>query len=387
MVKKLAIVITHPIQYYVPVFQELSKDKRLAVKVFYTWGEAAKKTKFDPDFGKEIDWDIPLLEGYDYHFTQNTSDRQGSHHKKGIINPNLKNEIESWGAEVLLVFGYAYISHFEILRYFKGKIPIYFRGDSTLLDKGNLIKELLKWIYLKWVYRFVDYAFYVGTENKKYFLKYGLTEKQLIFAPHAIDNERFAATRDEEALALRNSLGLKAEEILILFAGKLISKKNPQLLLNAFLNTKIKNTHLLFVGDGALKQALNEIASSHKKENYIHFIEFVNQTKMPVIYQASNLFCLPSQGPGETWGLAVNEAMAASKAVLASEKVGCATDLIKSNGIIFKNNNVKDLENCLITLCADQTNLITKGILSKKIIKEWTIKVQTTNMINSIING
>jgi glycosyltransferase involved in cell wall biosynthesis len=387
MAKKIAIIITHPIQYYVPVFQQMSKDERIQLKVFYTWGEAAKNIKFDPDFGKEIDWDIPLLSGYDYYFTQNISTKPGSHHAKGIINPNLKNEIESWGTEALLVFGYAYVSHFEILRYFKGKIPIYFRGDSTLLDKRNPVKELLKWIYLKWVYRFVDYAFYVGTENKKYFLKYGLTEKQLIFAPHAIDNERFAINREEEVIILRNSLGIKADEVLILFAGKLISKKNPQLLLNAFLNTELKNAHLLFVGDGALKLALNEIVSSHKKENCIHFLEFVNQTKMPVIYQASNLFCLPSQGPGETWGLAVNEAMAASKAILVSNKVGCATDLVKSNGMTFNHDEIKDLENCLSILCINQTNLSEKGKLSKEIINNWTIVVQVTKMINSIING
>jgi glycosyltransferase involved in cell wall biosynthesis len=314
MVKKLAIIITHPIQYYVPVFQEIAKDKRLEIKVFYTWGEAAKKIKFDPDFGKEIEWDIPLLKGYDYHFTQNIAKNPGSHHKKGIINPNLKNEIQEWGANFLLIFGYAYVSHLQILKFFKGKIPIYFRGDSTLLDKGNPIKELMKWVYLKWIYHYIDYAFYVGTENKKYFQKYGLKETQLIFAPHAIDNERFNTIRKEEVLALRNSLNIKEEEVLILFAGKLITKKNPRLLLEAFLNTKLKNTHLLFVGDGALQQQLKETVISNKKENYIHFLGFVNQTKIPVIYQACNLFCLPSQGPGETWGLATNEAMAASKA-------------------------------------------------------------------------
>lgn len=387
MIKKLAIVITHPIQYYVPVFQELAKEKQLEIKVFYTWGEAAKKNKFDPDFGKEIDWDIPLLEGYDYHFPKNIADNPGSHHKKGIINPNLKNEIQEWEANALLVFGYAYVSHLQILRFFKGKIPIYFRGDSTLLDKGNPVKEFLKWVYLKWVYRNVDYAFYVGSANKKYFLKYGLKEYQLIFAPHSVDNERFATTRKKESLLLRTSLGIKTEEILILFAGKMISKKNPQTLLNAFLNINLKNTHLLFVGNGILKQKLIETTKSYKRENNIHFLDFVNQFEMPVVYQSCDLFCLPSRGPGETWGLAINEAMAASKAILVSDKVGCAVDLVKSNGMKFKHDEITDLENCLKTLCTEQKKLYEKGKLSKELINNWTIELQAKNIINSIING
>ena len=37
MSKKLAIIITRPIQYYAPIFQLLAK--KLALKVFYTAGD------------------------------------------------------------------------------------------------------------------------------------------------------------------------------------------------------------------------------------------------------------------------------------------------------------------------------------------------------------
>jgi hypothetical protein len=53
MQKNLAIIITHPIQYYAPVFQLLAK--RCNLKVFYTWGEEVLKDKFDPGFGKIIE--------------------------------------------------------------------------------------------------------------------------------------------------------------------------------------------------------------------------------------------------------------------------------------------------------------------------------------------
>ncbi|HEY0579871.1 MAG TPA: hypothetical protein VGC75_04115, partial [Candidatus Nitrosocosmicus sp.] len=84
--KRLAIVSTHPIQYYAPLFQLLASIPGVCLKVFYTWGESSVN-KMDPGFQKQIEWDIPLLEGYEYEFLVNTSDNPGTHHFNGIINP------------------------------------------------------------------------------------------------------------------------------------------------------------------------------------------------------------------------------------------------------------------------------------------------------------
>lgn len=56
--KNLAIVITHPIQYYAPVFKLLYERQKINVMVFYTWGEGGLQ-KFDPGFGKTITWNLP----------------------------------------------------------------------------------------------------------------------------------------------------------------------------------------------------------------------------------------------------------------------------------------------------------------------------------------
>ena len=62
--KKIAIITTHPIQYNAPLFALMTKEPEIVVMVFYTWGESSSSAKFDPDFSKVIEWDIPLLEGY-----------------------------------------------------------------------------------------------------------------------------------------------------------------------------------------------------------------------------------------------------------------------------------------------------------------------------------
>jgi glycosyltransferase involved in cell wall biosynthesis len=249
---KLAIVTTHPIQYYAPIFKLLHERQNVSIKVFYTRGEGALDS-FDPGFGKKITWDIPLLDGYPYEWVTNTATNAGSHHFKGIINPGLIDQVNAYKSDALLVIGWAYSGHLKAIRYFKNKIPVYFRGDSTLLDEMGGIKSILRSIFLKWVYRHIDHAFYNGTNNKAYFKKYGLNEQQLAFAPHAIDNDRFFAEKKNEAQLLKQSLNIAPTDLLILFAGKLEEKKNPVLLLDAVITLNDPKVHLLFTGNGNLE--------------------------------------------------------------------------------------------------------------------------------------
>ena len=367
--KRLAIIVTHPIQYYAPLFRVMTERNKIALKIFYSWGEASIK-KHDPGFDRQVQWDIPLLEGYDYEWLCNISPDPGTHHFKGIINPNIIERVSKYSPDAVLVFGWAWHSHLQALRHFHNKIPVYFRGDSTLLDEPRGLKKLAKYAFLKWVYHLISHAFYVGTNNKAYLKKYGLKEQQLTFAPHAIDNERFSLIQTAKACELREHLNLSDEDILILFAGKFEEKKSPLLLLNAFLTLQRRDVHLLFTGNGELEMKMKLIARDNKR---VHFIDFQNQSFMPVIYQASDIFCLPSKGPGETWGLAVNEAMACGKPVLLSDKVGCAPDLVKDgvNGYVFRSEDGVDLINKLKLLTASKRELRTLGTHSANMIKDW----------------
>lgn len=380
--KKLAIIATHPIQYYAPVFKLLAQS--VVLKVFYTAGNQFLN-KFDHGFKQDITWDIPLTEGYDHQFLTNTALEPGSHHYKGIVNPQAIETIRSFKPDAILIYGWSYQSHLKIMRHFKGKVPVYFRGDSTLIDQISGLKNLLRKLFLKWVYQHVDIAFYVGSANKAYFKAYGLKEKQLVFAPHAIDNSRFSDNRKEEADLLRKELNLNENDILILFAGKLEPKKDPTLLLAAFATLNATNVHLLFVGNGVLEETL-KLEVKNKQLTQVHFRAFQNQSQMPVVYQACDLFCLPSKGPGETWGLAVNEAMAASKAALVSNKVGCAVDLItKSTGAIFKSTDLTELSQKLIALTKDKAILKNNGQNAFNLIQNWSFE-QQVNAISNYVN-
>lgn len=233
---------------------------------------------------------------------------------------------------------------------------------------------MLRRLALSWIYRSIDKAFYVGTNNKQYFLKLGVKERNLVFAPHAIDNERFGdqVLYKEESEQIRKALGIPENHVVFLFAGKFERKKNPLLLIKAFKQLNPQNASLLLVGNGVLENELRQAAAGHPN---IHFLPFQNQTRMPAVYQAGNVLVLPSSGPGETWGLCINEAMACGLAIIASNKVGCAVDLVQANknGFIFEADSVADMVDKL-NVCSlkSKDELADMGNASRAIIAHWS---------------
>lgn len=376
---RLAIVTTHPIQYNAPWFRLLAQQTGIELKVFYTWEESQTIAKYDPGFGRVVEWDIPLLDGYEYTFVKNVAPNQGSHHFKGIDTPTLNKEIEQWKADTVLVFGWAYKSHLSCLRYFKGKIPVLFRGDSTLLDRTSGVKELLKKILLRFVYRHIDYALYVGTNNKKYFLEHGVKEHQLIYVPHAIENERFTDSAGDyiaRANIWKKELGID-DCFNIVFAGKLEPKKNPEYLLKLASKMPDQNLRFVFVGNGILEESLKNQARADKR---ILFVGFQNQQNMPLVYRLANVFVLPSNGPGETWGLAINEAMACGVPVVASDKAGGAIDLINGNGLLISPTDVNTCVEYIMSLMSDKKMEQTQSERSLSLVQHYSFQAIVENI-------
>ena len=86
--RRLAFVVTHPIQYYVPIYRLLAARDEVEVKGFFTW-HAGQASRFDPGFQREVAWDIPLTEGYDFEAVPNTAVDSGPHRFGGIRCPEL----------------------------------------------------------------------------------------------------------------------------------------------------------------------------------------------------------------------------------------------------------------------------------------------------------
>ena len=390
MKKKLAIITTHPIQYNAPLFSLLKNRGNIDLHVFYTWGESVMEKKFDPGFGASIEWDIPILKGYNYTFLENIAKKKGSDHFAGINNPGIIDAILAYKPNAILIYGWAFKSHLRVLRYFKGRVPLLFRGDSTLIDGRGGIKDKCRMIFLKWVYRHIDKALYTGKNNYDYYRAAGLAEDRLVFVPHSVDNQRFGeGDQGKKGVVenIRGDMGIKTTDFVFLFSGKLEQKKSPGLLIKTFCDARFGETvHLVLVGEGPMGTELRDQYAGYSQ---VHFTGFVNQSRMPAFYHTADVVVLPSGGPGETWGLAINEAMACGKPVIVSDHCGCAADLVQndSNGYIFISGNSTSLAEKMSLLYRKGKNIKEMGKVSLKIISEFSMEKAAEGIENAVLNS
>jgi len=329
---RVAVVLSHPTQYYSPWFRWMRSHTALQFKVFYLWDFGVSKRR-DPQFGTSFEWDVDLLSGYESEMVPNLAKRPGAEHFFGFKNPGLIGRLDEWRPDALLLFGYKWASHLRVVRWARARgVPILFRGDSHLLGRGRPrahVRFALRLLFS----RFASFL-YTGAANREYFETFGVPEKKLFFAPHSVNAELFNDKDPRHRAAsekLRAQLEIAPAARIVLFAGKFLTAKQPVELLEAFLSADTENTFLVFVGDGPEKGRLQAIAGDRgfpRGTGRVRFLPFANQSEMPSRYMLADLFVLPSRGVYETWGLAVNEAMQMGVPCLVSDRVGCQRDLV-----------------------------------------------------------
>jgi glycosyltransferase involved in cell wall biosynthesis len=385
--KKLAIFISHPIQYQVPLYKKLSKKVNLTV---YYYSKFGAEKYFDPQFKKEFKWDIDLLEGYNYKFLKNYSFKSGFHFF-GFINFGIFKEILRNKFDAVLINSWSYFSDWlVILVCLISKTKLLLRVESPynqeiLKPKWKLF--IKKIIFGKILFPRVYAFLYIGEENRKFYKFYGVPDKKLFFAPYAVDNERFQKEYEKlkgKKEELRRELNIDPNDVVILFVGKLIPKKRPMDLLRAYEsiletydvpsidgNILKSDVHLLYMGDGELRFNLEKYTKDHNLKN-AHFVGFKNQTEISKYYAMSDIFVLPSD-VGETWGLVVNEAMNFRLPIIVSDLVGCGSDLVKhgENGYIFKTGNIEELAKYLEELIINEEKRKLFGEKSFEIVKGY----------------
>lgn len=356
---RLAIVLSHPTQYYSPWFRWMRVHTDLEFRVFYLWDFGVTPSR-DPHFGTTFEWDVDLLSGYDSELVPNISKAPGAEAFFGFNNPEITGRLSDWQPNAILLFGYKWASHLRVILWATvHRIPLIFRGDSHLLGRERprpLVRLALRLLYSRFAC-----VLYAGVANKEYFQAFGVPQAKLFFAPHSVDADLFdAGDARTRGLAdkLRSDHALAPDTKVALFAGKLVPAKQPVELLKAFAHLNLPGSALIFVGDGPEKEALMSLAAhsaAQPSNPRIIFLPFANQSEMPARYLASDLFVLPSRGSYETWGLAVNEAMLMGVPCLVSDRVGCQRDLVTEGqtGWVFASEDPAALEGALSTALAE----------------------------------
>lgn len=321
---KLAIVISHPIQYFVPWYQELAKLPNLDLRVFYScdWGVTEN---VDPQFGVSFRWDIPMLEGYEHEFLPIAKRPE----KVGfweVDNPTVGEALARFGPDVVNISGYAQRTTWRVARWTQniGKLLL-MMSDSTPTLEATGWRRAIKQVVVKHFYRKLDGALYISDKNRQYHLNYGLPAERLFRGCLPIDRTRLLAqTPDKEAArnAIRERYGIPPEAFVVMFCGKYVARKRPLDLVMAGHHAAQKGLPVwtLLVGEGAERTALEDYCRREQVKNCV-LTGFVNQGGIAEYYAAADLMAMTSSE--DFHPLIISEGGTFGLPLVISEHIGC----------------------------------------------------------------
>jgi glycosyltransferase involved in cell wall biosynthesis len=382
---RVACLVTHPIQYQAPLFRLIAADPRIELKVFFASDFSARHF-LDPEFGSAIEWDVPLLDGYEHEvlpvFPGLRYPGDNYYDSWRPFSVGLRRRLRAGRFDALWIHGYARVPHlWAMLAARSAGVRVLLRDETSALGRaGDTAKAAAKRLLFRLIDRLVDGYLTIGSMNERHFRDLGIDAAKFFRTPYAVDNNWFRsriADARPHRNELRAELGLPQVRPVVLYAAKMIQRKAPLDLIHAFGHAFAeiapdRRPILLMAGDGELRPQVEAAIASARLDDAVRMLGFQSQRQLAALYELCDLFVLPSAH--ETWGLVVNEAMNAARAVIASDRVGAARDLIRDgvNGFIYPLGDVPALAGCLREALADPVRLAGMGTESLRIIGGWS---------------
>jgi glycosyltransferase involved in cell wall biosynthesis len=383
---KIIFINSHPIQYFAPLYAYCNKEG-LKVEAWYCSDESIRGNT-DVQFGKSVKWDIPLLEGYPYRFFKNFSWKPSIHNGFfGLINTGIIKALFKEPKSIVVVTGWGYLSYILVILFTKlAGHTLCLRSETPLKQEKlhSSLKLFLRKLLLRdLMFPLINKFLFVGKQNAAFCKHYGVKEENLVFTPYAVDNFRFNKSYEQlgpQKEVLKESFGIPADHLVILFSGKYIAKKRPLDLLKAFHLLGNNKVSLVMIGEGELRKEMESFIAQKNLRN-IYLTSFINQSLISNYYAVGDVFVMCSQ-EGETWGLSVNEAMNFALPVIVSDLVGCSDDLVSEgeNGFTFPCRDIHRLHDLLQKLCVDQLLSKRLGEKSKNRIEGYSYEVIKNNL-------
>lgn len=380
---KLAYFVTHPIQYQAPLLRRVAALPGLDFKVFFG-SDFSARAFVDPDFGRAIQWDVPLLDGYAHEVLDQWGAPLAANEIPTVWRPfskGLAQKLRAGKFDALWIHGYNRASHWVAAATAKMLgIKVLMRDESTEISaERSAVKQIVKQVFFTSIDKVVDRWLTIGDLNAAYYRGFGIAPHKLIPVPYAVDNAYFQskiAALSPQREVLRASLGLEPGRPIILFAAKLIDRKQPLPLLGAFAelvhDDDARKPYLLYAGDGPQRGALEKTIALSGLGESVKVLGFKGQADLAALYDLCDIFVLPSER--EAWGLVVNEAMNAGRAIVCSDRIGAAPDLVVPglNGHIYPFGNDTALTAALRDCLIDPERLAAMGQASLDRINQWS---------------
>ncbi len=385
---RVLLVSSHPVQYAAPLYRRMAQDPRLDILVAYCSLQGAEKG-MDPEFGIEVAWDVPLLDGYPWVQVPNRSPRPGLGRFFGLVNPRLWKLVREGRFDAVVNFtGYAYASSWIVFAAAKrwGTALLFGTDVPTLQSRTSQPwKAWLKRFVLPLIFRLADTVIVSSTGARRLVQSLGIPEQRIVLTPLVVDNDWWLQqTQQVDRAAVRAQWGIPEKASVVLFCAKLQPWKRPQDVLRAFAQADVPKAYLIFAGEGPLRQSLEEEAKALGIAERVRFLGFINQSRLPAVYCAADLLVLSSDY--EPFGVVLNEAMLCGIPVVVSDRVGARYDLVREGetGFVYPCGDVDALARILQEILPDRERLRRMGEAARRRMETWSPRENVEAFVQAV---
>lgn len=169
---------------------------------------------------------------------------------------------------------------------------------------------------------------------------------------------------------VREDLGVRTDDVVIGYVGRLSPGKNIEALMRAYGSVRRltgSSCKLLIIGSGPLERELKRLAQEIGIGNDVLFLG--TRYDVSALLQAIDIFVIPSFFEG--YSNALLEAMAAGKAIVASDIPGNREILGKDGGLLFNPNDTHALGGILVRLISNSGLRAEKGLKACRLAKRY----------------
>jgi glycosyltransferase involved in cell wall biosynthesis len=386
---RVLAIASHPVQYASPIFRLMAQDPQLDFQVAYCTMRGAEAAH-DPEFGQNVQWDVPLLDGYPWTHVPNRG--SGAESFFGLRNSGLWRLIRKGQFDALICF-VSYVRWTFWISFLATRtrgVPFIFGTDASSIEPrdGRRWKSLFKRVAWPLLFRLSSQVLTASSAGKQMMRSFGIPEERISMTLDTVDNDWWIERSERiDRTEVRASWGIDPTEKVVLFCGKLQPWKRPLDVLRAFAAADILRSTLVFAGDGALRSTIEAEAAVLGISNRVRMLGFVNQSQLPAIYRASDVMVISSDY--EPFGLVVNEAMLCGCVVVASDKVGACRDLIvpTSTGLVYRCGDIDGLASVLRDIFTRDQFLRETSARARIRMQDWSPQAGVAALVDAVIQA
>jgi len=200
---------------------------------------------------------------------------------------------------------------------------------------------------------------------------YGIEEEKIHVIYNGVDTHKFKPRPDRAEL--RREFGLEERKKIVLFVGRLYHRKGLEILLRSIppVIQQFRDVKFAISGTGFKKkeESLRDLAKELEIEDYVTFLGYVPDEKLPDLYSGSDIFVLPAIY--ENFPFAILEAQATALPVISTKVGGIPEFLINNeNGFLIDPGDPAQLTQRILTLLQDSKLAKKMGSQGRKLIEE-----------------